>query len=256
MTPKFESDYRARLLRLSFEDQTSIQDLKSLNQLKTSWLSCLATWHSPYKALIDFNKVQTSEKLRDDWERLWNFLKGFHLRKVVGFSAQASQKQTYFPCEVFANEEEAAKALGIRDHKVSSKGDFRSLIQFDNHFEQQVVELAFRDPVVIDNREKVSTLKSKLMNNLNQWHSTWNLLIDCSHLKISPDLLDDFEKTLVFFRGFFLGKVAGYNNLSKETYPFPSYRARHRAAAELKSKEIKSGRTADCSSRKSTKPPK
>jgi hypothetical protein len=115
-----------------------------------------------------------------------------------------------------------------------------------------VVELSFSADAVIDTKEKLQTLRSKLTNNLMQWHSAWSLLIDCTHLEIAAELHADWELMLKFFRGFFLKEVLGYSPKSKElTYPFQVYRARHNAAGRLEGEGLFSGEDADCKSRKS-----
>ena len=149
------------------------------------------------------------------------------------------------------SEEEAAIEAGIRQPKTREPTDFRSSIQLQNHFQQHTVEMSFSIPVVIDQKAQVQTLKSKLMNNLMQWHSKWSLLVDCANLEVAPVVHEDFEKMLATLRGFFLKQAVGYApRIAKENYPFEVYRVRHRAAAVLEGEGNFSGDKADCKSRK------
>src|SRR5690606_2603525 len=107
--------------------------------------------------------------------------------------------------------------------------DFRSAIQIQNHFRQHVMEVGLAGPVVISETEQVQILRSKIMNNLTQWHSKWSLLFDCTNLEIDPATHPQWELMFRAFRGFFMKDVVGYSPKGpKETYPFPVYRARHR----------------------------
>ena len=112
------------------------------------------------------------------------------------------------------------------------------------------MELNFAEDVVIDDKEKVEILKSKITNNLMQWHSAWNLMIDCSNLEMNPDINSEFERMLTFF-GDSLKETLGYSPRSKESqYPFKVYRSRHNAAGRLENEGNVSGDDANCQSRK------
>jgi hypothetical protein len=194
-----------------------------------------------------------SPALKAALARMEKVLLGFFLKKAVIWGLDADFA-ALMPFEVCANEEAAWQAIGLRKAKgASDPVDFRSSIQLQNHFHQHVVEMSFSADAVLDSKDKLQTLRSKLTNNLMQWHSAWSLLIDCSHFEVSEDLQVEWDVMLKFFRGFFLKEVLGYSPKSKELkYPFTVYRARHNAAGRLEGEGLFSGEDADCKSRKGT----
>ena len=113
------------------------------------------------------------------------------------------------------------------------------------------MELSFDRDEVVDERSKILALKSKITNNLMQWHSSWSLLIDCTHIEFSPDLSEDVDSMFKFFKGFFMKEVIGYSPKNKDLdYPFKVYRSRHSAAGRLEHEGNFSGEDANCQSRK------
>ena len=60
---------------------------------------------------------------------------------------------------------------------------------------------------------------------------------------------EEFLHLAKAMQGFFLKQIVGYApKAGKETYPFPVFRARHKAAAELEGEGLFSGDTAQCRS--------
>ncbi|MDD9950367.1 MAG: hypothetical protein OXT67_02270 [Zetaproteobacteria bacterium] len=174
------------------------------------------------------------------------------MQKMAGYLGDNTKVETY-PFTTFATIEEACAYLGLRDFNktVTKPGDFRSSIAFDNQFRQHTIEMSFASPQKIDSKKKINLLKSKLTNNLMQWHSKWNLLINCTHLEIEPDMFEDFENMIQFFKGFFLTSLIGYGPANKGAqYPFPIFRSRHKAAAQLTSIGNIAAEEANCNSRK------
>jgi hypothetical protein len=251
----FESDFRHKLLFVSFKPQSQLQNTSDIQSWKEAWTKELAGWHSPYKAIIDLRELQmatTHPDLKPALERLFAFLAKFFLKKAVAWGGSAANPADLWPIPWVATEDEALALLQVRGARSTTPGDFRSQIMIDNHFEQQVVEINFGEPVTLE-AEHVRILRSKLTNNLTQWHSRWSLLIDCSKLTISEVAHEEFRKMEKFLSGFFLDKIVGYNPMKRGmTYPFPCYLARHRAAAELKDGTTASGRKANCNERKSS----
>ena len=256
----FESDYQKKVLYVSFGPGSQIRDRTEIDPWRAQWTEVLKSWHSPYKAIIDCRNLQilgTSPDVQGALDRMFRLLKSFFLRKVAGWGRQEGKGHESLPFEVFSTEAEALEALGIRE-RVPKAGtdDFRAMIHIDNHFEQKTVELSFQGPVSLD-KEKLVILKSKLTNNLMQWHSQWDLLVDCSNLEIPEPEWEEFQKMLRFFKGFFLRDLVGYSPAAKGlSYPFPVYRARHRAAALIKGDGTESGRDANCNTRKIQTPNK
>jgi hypothetical protein len=257
MEVKFESDYQSRVLQVSFPEGSVIASARDITAWRTQWLKALATWHSPYKALIDFSNVEFTgdrAELAPEIEKMFLFLKGFFLQRSVGCGIKNQAAKKLFPFEIYASYQEAQKAAGVRQGRVASGGDLRQQLHFDNHFPQRVIELTVTEPVVLDSSEKLQVLKSKLINVLMQWHSPWTLLIDCSRLAIPPAQHAAFGEMLHFFKGFFLEEVLGYGSREpKEAFPFPVYRARHIASAKVKSSIPQAGDTANCATRKTKK---
>ena len=259
MNVHFESDYQKKVLYVSFVKKTSIQSTADIIELQKKWFSELSSWHSPYKALVDCENLSIEagndkqESLEESLDRFFKILKKFFLKKVVGFGFDSSKGHDSFPFQVFGGRQEALKDLGVREQKKDVKvDDFRSLIQFDNHFQQHVVELSFRADAFFDDEQKLRILQSKLTNNLMLWHSSWSLLIDCKNLEFDKNVFSAFSKLEASLKGFFLKKVVGYMPKNRKLeYPFPVFLSRHKAALILKGEiPTVSGNEANCSTRK------
>jgi hypothetical protein len=219
-------------------------------------MAALKSWHSPYKALVDLQNLEVrpapgeEPRLREALERMLKFLEGLFLRKVVAFGFSEVAGHALLPFEFAESEEKAKEMVGLREAIVRvGPGDFRSAIQFQNHFRQHTVEMSFLAHVVIETSDQVAILKSKLINNLMQWHSKWNLLVDCANLEIAPDALPALKLVEKPLRGFFMKDWIGYSprgDLSQ--YPFKVYRSRHNAVAQLEAEGLFSGDSAQCKS--------
>lgn len=247
MQVQFESDFQKKVLFVSFAPFTVLKDKSHVDEWKKQWIEILKAWHSPYKALIDFSNVhiEHSPELMGELTRLFEFLKRFFLRKVVAWGLKEQIEN--FPIELVVAEEDALKILGLGERGPrTSSGDFRSLIHIDNHFEQKNIELSFLEPVVLT-KDKVAILRSKMTNNLMLWHSGWHLLVDCTNVQIPEESYEAFQSMVRFLKGFFLQEIVGYSPTQKDLkYPFPVYRSRHRAAAQVKGDGTESGRDAHC----------
>ena len=240
---------------MSFKDTVVIDSKASFSVWKQAWIKELANWHSPYKLLLDCSnlKIVSYEGIEADFDLFYQFFKGFFLRNAVAFGLEDKTIADLFPFDCKTNYEEACDAIGIRTRKspVDPK-DFRGQIQIENDFRQHVMELSFASSISIENYEQIETLKSKIMNNLMQWHSKWNLLIDCHHLSIADEMHDPFMISLNYFKAFFMSTVIGYSPKNpNENYPFKVYRSRHRAVIQLEKIGAMSGNEAHCQSKKS-----
>lgn len=253
MQVDIQHDYKNRLMSQSFGDIFTIRTTADVLAWRARWTQELKTWHSPYKCLIDcrnLNIIEPTDELKSALAVMFKFLGGLFLRKACGFGFDATKGHETLPFEVFVSEDEAIKALGIRERIKIVPGDFRSSIQFENHFRQHVVEMSFAAPVRIDTAEKLAILKDKLMNNLMQWHSPWNLLVDCSELEFDPALSEDFNTMVKYFKGLFLKELVGYSPRTAELiYPFKVFRARHKAVTLLENEGRISGETANCATK-------
>jgi len=253
-----ESDYRAKVLFLSFESLCVLKSPSDVRKLQTEWFEILKTWHSPYKAVIDGRnlKIESQDEfsIKTEFERLKKLLERFFLRKAVAYGVEEKTSSKVFPFENFSTEEEALEALNLRDFSKKNRelSDLRSLIAFDNHFKDETIELSFLAPVYFKEKKDLAILKSKLMNNLMLWHSGWNLLVDCSKFSIEESLFGDFSLFEKSLKGFFLKQVIGYNpSESGLVYPFPVYRSRHKAVLNFEDQSKGKGDVSNCATRKS-----
>lgn len=257
MNLKFESDFQKKILYISFPAETLLSELSQVESWRQQWSEALKTWHSPYKALLDCSSLTikpNSPELEQALSRMMVFFNKFFLRKAVGWGLEEGRGLEQAPFEIVKTQDEALAILGIREQVTRAVTDFRSLIHFDNHFEQRNVELSFAAPVSLT-KDKIPVLKSKLTNNLMLWHSGWSLLIDCTNLEIPEECWPDFDRLIKYLKGFFLEDYLGYVADKKgKTYPFQVFRSRHKAAAQLKSSVIESGRDANCADRKNKTP--
>lgn len=256
MSIQFEHDYQNKIMTQAFTTAYVLKNDADVQAWRQMWLDALKSWHSPYKTLIDGRQLSLAadadkEQLKSAFVRLEKLMSGFFLKKAVVFGVDP-ELAAILPFESHIEEDKARDALGIRKASGPREAtDFRSSIQLQNHFRQHVVEMNFSADTVLDSAEKMQILRSKLTNNLMQWHSAWNLLIDCSQLEIKDEVLKDWEAMLRFMKGFFLKEVLGYHPKQKDLkYPFTVYRARHNAAGRLESEGLFSGEDANCQSRK------
>lgn len=251
----FQHHYQQKYLEISFKETALLKSAEDVMEWRQQWLGALSSWHSPYKAVIDCQNLKVDpdgdhKDIKDALERMDKILAGFFLKKAVIFGLDPDSHPLFpFPCA--KDKAEAFVQAGIKQRAATTGDDFRSQISLQNHFRQHVIELTFETSVTIDSKEQMATLRSKLSNNLMQWHSSWSLLIDCVNLEISEDVKTEFDGMIRFFQGFFLKDVIGYRPKSKDLfYPFKVYRSRHNAAAKLESEGNFSGEDANCQSRK------
>lgn len=253
----FEHDYQKKLMVQTFLEPTLLATAQDITAWRQRWTKELASWHSPYKVLVDCSKLSWQPESPDvlkNLERMVKFFEGLFLRKMAGFGFAQAQGHGGLPFKVCTTFEEAGDEIGLRGARQAQVSDFRSTIQLQNHFAQHVVELGFADHVAIASAEQVDILKSKLTNNLMQWHSKWSLLVDCSKVEFAEAVRPEMEKMLRYLRGFFMKSVVGYSpSKPKDAYPFSVFRARHNAVARLESEGTFLGSDAQCRS-KTAKP--
>jgi hypothetical protein len=249
----FEHEYQKKLMIQRFTEPLTIATAQDVQSWRSAWMGALSSWHSPYKVLVDCQHLTVTDTpdVVKGLDLMVRFFKGFFLKKIVGHGFQEGRGHHLLPFLVLPSEDDAAVELGLRVRDTKEPTDLRSSIQFQNHFQQHTIELSFSQPVILATAQDVGVLRSKLSNNLMQWHSKWSLLIDCANLEIAPDARQAFERFLTVMGGFFMKAAIGYAPKgAPESYPFKVYRARHRAAAELTGEGNFSGDKADCKSRK------
>lgn len=257
MKLKFEHDFQQKIMTQRFEEPFLIDSAKSVQEWRSAWMQELKSWHSPYKLIVDCSNISVKDapEITDAMSRMLRFFEGLFLRSVTGYGFDDSKGHRHLGIKILATFEEAQKEAGVRGLRdPNAPVDFRGSIQFQNHFAQHVIEMSFSDDVVIDSKEKIDAIKSKLTNNLMQWHSKWSLLIDCSRVTFDPSTHAQWDKIMVFFRGFFMKVAIGYSpaDKSRENYPFETFRARHTAVAKLENEGHFMGNEAQCRSKTST----
>jgi len=231
-----------------------IKTPKDVQMWRSQWMQELKSWHSPYKLVLDCNQltVESSPEVEDALKLMLKFFEGLFLKSAVGFTTSPEALHGMLPFDLVTTFEEAQTKAGVRGMRgPAAPGDFRAMIQFQNHFPQHVIEVSFSDAVLIDSNDKIATFKSKLTNNLMQWHSKWNLLVDCTNLSFSPEVFAEWSKMEKYFSSFFMKTCVGYGpSAEKANYPFTVYRARHKAVATLEAEGLFMGNDAQCNSRK------
>ena len=248
----FDHDLQHKLMQQRFAAGSVLHDVEAVRLWRQQWMAQLSSWHTPYKALIDCQHLTLSDdaQLKDALATLLTFMQKLFLRKVVGFNRQESCHHELLPFAVLATEAEARQELGLRTQAQPRGDDIRSQIVIQNHFRQQVVELSFSMPFVLDDDNKLAVLRSKLTNNLMQWHSKWSLLIDCSNFSIDAAYRQPFAALEVFLQRYFLQKIVGYNRKGgKQDFPFSAFRAKHKAALQLEQNTAVAGDEAHCRTR-------
>lgn len=239
----------------SFLEPTTLATAADVNQWRSKWMQELKSWHSPYKLIVDCSQltVEDNPVVQEAIQRMLKFFEGLFLKSIIGFST--SENPLTLPFEILKTFEDAQIKAGVRGMRSpTAPADFRATIQFQNHFAQHVVEMSFSDDVVVDTKEQVLVLKSKLTNNLMQWHSKWSLLVDCSRVEFNPSVKEEWDKVTKFLAGFFMKTCVGYGpKVAQDTYPFPVFRARHKAVAQLEAEGMFMGNDAHCRTAKPAK---
>lgn len=251
---RFENHLSLRVMEIHFPEGLALRDAAALQALKAAWTGGLKSWHSPYTCLFDCRKLELDPALRPDFERLVKFFGNFFMRKIVGFVDEGQEPRTDLPFAVIAGYDAAAKAAGLARGAGLKRdlGDLRQRIQIDNDFNAHVMEVSFLAETELAGAADVAVLKAKLQNILMQWHTPYSVMFNCVNLKFTPEAKQAFAPVERFLRGFFCQDVLGYAPVdAKENYPFPTYRARHLAAAKAEHQGLQSGAVANCSSRKS-----
>ncbi len=252
---EFEHDYQKKIMIQTFPERERIQDAVFLSAWRSQWMKELSGWHSPYKVLIEGRGSQLELDVDGlkTLGRMFDFFSAVHMRKAIAVDLilAADLSAADLPFTLASSREEADTLIGVRSKRVVGAGaDFRSLIQIENHFRQQVMEVTFEGDVCFDSEEKLAIFRSKISNQLMQWHSSWNLLIDCAKADIAEELLPAFGTHLRALKGFFLKEIVGYGAKADDrNWPFKVYRARHRAAAALESEGLFDAAVANCASR-------
>jgi hypothetical protein len=254
---KFEHDFQQKIMTQSFTEPLVIDSSATIKAWRSLWTQELKSWHSPYKLIIDCSNVtyQGSSETDRELGLMFRFFEGLFLKSTVGFGFKASAGHQSLPFKVLESFEDAQREAGVRGLRYpGAPADFRASIQLQNHFAQHVIEVSFSDDIIIDSREKIEDFKSKLTNNLMQWHSKWSLLIDCTRVRFTDEMQADWKKLEAYFRGFFMKAVIGYSPQIeyRGAYPFQTFKARHAAVAKLESEGLFMGNDAQCKSKSKT----
>jgi hypothetical protein len=248
----FEPDFQKRVLFIRFKSPVSFAAKVDYLHLRSAWMEALKSWHSPYTAVIDWQNIDVTDAglFKDQFALMLKFFQGLFLKKTFVHSCAQPELLTGHELELVNDEEQIRERLGLERKPRVFSGNFRDAIQFQNDFKQHVIEMSLTEPVVLSTDEQLASLKTKLSNNLMQWHSKWSLLVNCENLQIDAAMFDEWNKLMRYFRGFFMKNCLGYNPASTEPYPFTCYRSRHKAVGQLESEGAFMGNEANCNSKK------
>lgn len=251
---EFENHLQERVMEILFPNGLKINSSQDIADFKSLWRNNLKMWHSPYTCLLDLRGAQIAPLLREEFGKLVQFFSNFFMKKCIGFSDSAENAARWtFGFEVKPSYEDACASSGLARAGGLKRdlSDLRSRIQFENDFTNHAMEIRFLADTHFNTKEDVGILKSKLQNNLKQWHSPYSVLIDCHNVTFSPEAKDTFVSLEKFLKMFFCKMIVGFSPKGpKESYPFSVYRARHVAAAQCDNQGLTSGDTANCSTRK------
>jgi hypothetical protein len=253
---EFEPNFQKRVLVMRFGPNSTIASRKDAIAWRQKWTEALKSWHSPYSAIIDASHLSITaedpEKLKQEFSVMARFFSGLFLKKAAVFGIDEARGSGLLPFQICHDEAEASQAVGLREAIArSAASDFRSTIVLQNDFQRHVIEMSFSEPVRLEAKEHMLALKSKLTNILMQWHSKWSLLIDCANLDFAEEMAEEWQQFDKYFRGFFMKKAIGYSpHPNSKSYPFPVFRARHKAVAQLENEGNIMGDLAICRSRK------
>ena len=251
MKLKFEHDFQQKIMQQRFEEPYTVNSPSAVQSWRSAWMQELKSWHSPYKLILDCSNLVyvPSPETNDAFTRMLRFFEGLFLKSIIGFGFDASKGHDKLGFKVLATFEDAQKDAGVRGLRSANVPEnFRDSIQLQNHFAQHVIEMSFADDATIDSAEKIVAIKSKITNNLMQWHSKWSLLVDCSRLRFDDSSKEQWSRLESYFRGFFMKAIVGYSpaDPDKARYPFRTFRARHAAVAQLESEGHFMGSEAHC----------
>lgn len=247
---EFENHFSARVIEIIFPEEYYIQSRDQLQYLKTKWQENLKSWHTPYTCVFDLRKFHVDPPFQNDFIKLLKFFEKFHMKKIIGFKNEDSVLPEGIYFEVFPSYEEAVQNTGLARGAGLTRNieSLRERIVIENDFQAHVMEISFISDTVLETKEDIKILKSKIQNILRQWHTPYSVLINCVNLKFSEEAKKDFLHLEKFLKGFFCKEIIGYSPRDqKDTYPFLTYRSRHVAAGKLESIGAISGDAARCS---------
>ena len=112
----FESDYRSKVLYVSFEEGSCIKESRDVQDMQKQWFKALSSWHSPYKALIDctnllFDCDKETDKISDELTKFFKLLSKFFLKKSAGFGRFEEKHHELLPFQVFKLKKKLRKSL-------------------------------------------------------------------------------------------------------------------------------------------------
>ena len=248
----FENHFSARVVEILFPDGYTIASENDIVFLKSEWTKNLKSWHSPYTCLFDIGKLSISPESIPSLEKIFKFFNNFHMRKIVGFCEESSVFPQ-FSFETIVGYEKACVQVGLKKTNTLKRDleNLRSRILIENDFNAHVMEIQFLADTEFNSKDDILILKDKVKNILRLWHTPYSLLINCVNCTFSQESHEEYKKMEKFLKSFFCKRVIGYApKISKELYPFETFRSRHLAAAQLEHEGLQSGNVANCSTKK------
>lgn len=247
---EFENHFGVRVIEIVFPEEYNIQSREQLQYLKTKWQENLKSWHTPYTCIFDLRNFHVDANFSNEFIKLLKFFEKFHMKKIIGFKNENSILPEGIYFDVFPTYETAIQQTGLSRGAGLSRNiaNLRERIVIENDFHAHVMEISFLSETVLETKEDIQILKSKIQNILRQWHTPYSVLVNCVNLKFSEEAKKQFLSVEKFLKGFFCKDVLGYSPCdSKENYPFLTYRSRHVAAGKLESVGALAGDAARCS---------
>lgn len=250
---RFENHLGEKVVEIFFENGFACDSAASLEELKRHWSENLKKWHSPYTCIFDCRKLRIAPELEASFARLIKFFQNFFMRKIIGFVDENENLTATVPFEVVSGYENAVKQTGLSRSGGLTRNlsDLRSRIHIDNDFSAHVMEVSFLADTDFLTAQDVHTLKEKLQNILMLWHTPYSVVFNLTNCTFSEEGAQSFAKVERFLKSFFCKNIVGYApKAAKESYPFPVFRARHKAVGSLENEGLNSGDKANCSTRK------
>jgi hypothetical protein len=242
MGARFISDYENRVLYQSFDEPYVIAQKADLILWKQAWMRELATWHFPYRTLIDCSSIRIVDpKVAGEIDALITHFKSLYLNSVVGYGRSEEAGHDALPFEVFTDEQAAVTALRLKKRDgIRSRVGGGQPFQLTTHIGDAFIELTFFHEVDAASSELWVSLKNALLGQLMQIHTPWILLIEVSQFKnLTQHDWEAFNKLTGLLTTLHLLKTVGYLASSRalpaeEAFPFEVHPSRQHALASIR----------------------
>ncbi len=234
----FENHFSDRLMEITFDEDATIETPAHFLEVHRRWSDNILGWHTPYSCLVHLGGLSVAPPFEREFSRMLSLFRGFHMRKIVavtaGLELSEENKATLQKCgfdAIASSREEALEVMGFRGRSGAplDDGSVRKRIRIENFFEDHYMELTFTAPTNLHTQDDVLELRTRIEYAIHQWHSEYQVILDCSNLTVSPETFSEFEKLQTFLHAFFCKGFFGHSPKEGENYPFKTFLARHLA---------------------------